>query len=181
MYHSQLPSLSLTESITIFRKTETTVSIVKEIQSSFIIFININPIWLISINLSFFFRIFRSPSTICGTTVDHHTTATQTVFPKFDQFHIVLATVKSFRLNTTTVTTPDRVSIVLLSQKHVYNGIVFKLYEFYGIENHPSKFSMNNLNDRRKISLRKKSLVKVVTTPTISENEAFLSTNSTNR
>jgi len=55
-----------------------------------------------------------------------------------------------------------------LNQKHVYNGIIFKLFEFYGIENHPSKISSNN-NDRRK-----KSFIKVVTTPTINENEPFI-------
>jgi hypothetical protein len=119
---------------------------------------------------------FRSPSTICGTTVDHHTTATTTILPTFDQYHIVLATVKYLQL--AKPVTPDRVSIILLSQKHVYNGIVFKLYEFYGIENPPSKFSTN---DRWKISTRKKSLIKIVTAPTLSENEPFLTSNSTNR
>jgi hypothetical protein len=90
--------------------------------------------------------------------------------PTFDQFHIVLATIKLLRLNDTTLPiTPDRVSIVLLNQKHVYNGIVFKLFEFYGIENHPSKFSTNNHNDRQK-----KSLTKIVPTSTINENEPFL-------
>jgi hypothetical protein len=128
----------------------------------------------ISINSYFLFYFFRSPSTICGTTVNHDTPATMTVFPKFDQFHIILATVKYRRLSNSTTITPDRASIVLLSQKHVYNGIVFKLYELYGIENHPS-------NDRQKISRRKKSLNKVVTTPTICENEPFLYSNSTNR
>ena len=113
---------------------------------------------------------FRSPSTICGTTVDHHTTASTTILPSFDQYHIVLATVKYLQ------TTPDRVSIVLLSQKHVYNGIVFQFYEFYGLENHPSKYSHNHLNDRRK-----KSFMKTVTAPTLSENEPFLTSNSTTR
>jgi hypothetical protein len=100
------------------------------------------------------------------------------VFPTFDQFHIVLARVKYLQLNHTI--TSDRASIILLSQKHVYNGIVFNLFELYGIENHPSKFSKNNLVDRRQISPRKKPLIKSVTTPTISENEPFLFTNSTN-
>jgi hypothetical protein len=118
-------------------------------------------------------EIIRSPSTICGTTLDHHTTASTTILPNFDQYHIVLATVKYLQLNHTI--TLDRVSIVLLSQKHVYHGIVFKLYEFYCLENHPSKFSTNHLNDRRK-----KSLIKVVTVPTLSENEPFLTSNSTN-
>jgi hypothetical protein len=127
---------------------------------------------MISISINFDF--FRSPSTICGTTMNHDTPPTITVFPKFDQFHIILATIKYRRLSNATMITPDRASIVLLSQKHVYNGIVFKLYELYGIENHPS-------NDRQKISRRKKSLIKVVTTPTISENEPFLYSNSTNR
>ena len=114
---------------------------------------------------------FRSPSTICGTTVDHHTTASTTILPSFDQHHIVLATAK---LNHSV--SSDRVSIVLLSQKHVYNGIVFKLYEFYGLENPPSKFSSTHLNDRRK-----KSLIKIVTAPTLSENEPFITSKSANR
>ncbi len=101
-------------------------------------------------------------------------TASTTILPSFDQHHIVLATVKHLQLNHSV--TLDRVSIVLLSQKHVYNGIVFKLYEFYGLENHPSKFSSNHLNDRRK-----KSLIKIVTAPTLSENEPFLTSNSANR
>ncbi len=136
-----------------------------------------------NVSIDSFSFIYRSPSAICGTTVDHHSTAAATVFPTFDQYHIILATVKYLRLNSTTTVTPDRVSIVLLHQKHIYNGMVFKLYEFYGIENPPpSKFSSHTLNDRRKIPARKKSLIKVGTTPMISENESFLSTNSkTNR
>ncbi len=121
--------------------------------------------------------VFRSPSTICGTTVDHHTTAVTTVCPTFDQFHIVLAGVKYLQLNNpTTAVFSDHASIVLLSQKHVYNGIVFKLFELYGIENHPLKYSTKSLTDRRK-----KTLIKVVTTPNISEIEPFLFMNSTNR
>ncbi len=58
----------------------------------------------------------------------------------------------------------DRVSIVLLNQKHVYNGIVFKLFEIYSIENPPIKPT-----DRRK-----RSLIKVLSAPTIHENEPFL-------
>jgi len=109
-------------------------------------------------------ELLKNPSTICGTTITEHS-----IGPTFDQYHIVLATIKLLRLNNPTSTiTPDRVSIILLNQKHVYNGIVYKLYELYGIENHPSKFSTNN-NNRRK-----KSLVKVVTTPTINENEPFI-------
>ncbi len=111
------------------------------------------------------FIIFsRNPSTICGTTITEHP-----IGPTFDQYHIVLATIKLLRLDDTASTaTPDRVSIILLNQKHVYNGIVFKLFEFYGIENHPSKFSSNN-NDQRK-----KSFIKAVTTSTINENEPFI-------
>jgi hypothetical protein len=126
-------------------------------------------------------NILRSPSTICGTTINHHTTAATTSIPTFDQFHIVLATVKLLRLNTTTTISSERASLVLLSQKHVYNGIIFKLFELYGLENHLSKSSTNNINDRRKISTRKKSFIKLVTTSAISENESFLNTNSTNR
>ncbi len=89
--------------------------------------------------------------------------------PTFDQFHIVLATIKFLPLNDTISTiTPDRVSISLLNQKHIYNGIVFKLFEFYGLENHPLKFSTNN-NDRRK-----KSFLKIIPTSTIHENEPFI-------
>lgn len=130
-----------------------------------------------------FFSPCRSPSTICGATVEHHTTATTTVFPTFDQYHIVSATVKCLRLNNTStnVYPSDRVSIVLLDQKHVYNGIVFKLYEFYGLENQPSKLAANHRQDRRKISSRQKSLLKVVATPSLSENEPFLTSNSVNR
>jgi hypothetical protein len=80
--------------------------------------------------------------------------------PTFDQCHIVLATIKLVR----SAATSDRVSIILLNQKHVYNGIVFKLFEIYSIENPPTK-----TNDRRK-----KSLTKVLSAPTIHEHEPFL-------
>ncbi|CAF2378595.1 unnamed protein product [Rotaria sp. Silwood2] len=126
--------------------------------------------------------LIKSPKTICGTMVDQYSNVTTTVFPTFDQYHIVLATVKYFQLNNRTTTiNSDHASIVLLSQKHVYNGIIFKLFELYGIENHQLKFSTNNLNDRRKVSTRKKSLIKIVTAPTISELESFSYTNLTNR
>ncbi len=59
-------------------------------------------------------------------------------------------------------------SIILLSQKHVYNGIVFKLFELYGLENHPSKFSTNNIERRRK------SFIRNLTTSSLHENEPFL-------
>ncbi|CAF1422002.1 unnamed protein product [Adineta steineri] len=120
----------------------------------------------------------KSPSTICGDTVNYHTTAATTVFPTFDQYHIILATIKYHRSNNSTTVISDHASALLLSQKHIYNGIVFKLYELYGIENPPSKFS---INDRQKISKQKNSLIKVVTTPTLSENEPFIYTNSINR
>ncbi|CAF0755656.1 unnamed protein product [Rotaria sp. Silwood1] len=126
--------------------------------------------------------LIKSPKTICGTVVNQHSNITTTIFPTFDQYHIVLATVKYFQLiNRTTKIASDRASIVSLSQKHVYNGIVFKLFEFYGIENHQSKFSTNNLNDQRKTSTRKKSLIKIVTAPTISENEPLANMNITKR
>lgn len=67
--------------------------------------------------------------------------------------------------------------MVLVSQKHVYNGIVFKLYELYGLENPPAKFLASNTVDRPKASRAKKSLIKAVTTPTLSENEPFLYAN----
>ena len=108
--------------------------------------------------------------------MNQHSTAAITVLPTFDQFHVVLARVKYHLLNNTK-TTLDRVSIVLLSQKHVYNGIVFKFFELYGLENHPS----HNLSDRRQISTRNKPSIKVGTTPTIPENQPFLYTNSINR
>jgi hypothetical protein len=111
-------------------------------------------------------ELLKNPSTICGTTVTEHS-----ILPVFDQYHIVLATIKVLRLNDTISTvTPDRVSIILLTQKHVYNGIIFKLFELYGIENHPSKFSTNNNNNNR----RKKSFPKIITTPTINEDEPFI-------
>lgn len=116
-------------------------------------------------------EITRSPSTICGTTVDHHVPATTTVLPTFDQYHIVLSTVKYLRTNPQEINL-DRASIVLLNQKHVYNGIVFKLFEFYGIENPPSKYSTMQVHNRRK-----KSLIKVVTTSTLSENDPFFTSN----
>ena len=116
--------------------------------------------------------VSRSPSTICGTTANCHTTATTTALPTFDQYHIILASIKLLRLNNNT---SDHPSIVLLSQKHVYHGMVFKLFELYGIENHPSKFSSTNpINERRKVSPRKKPVMKVVSTSTISENEPFM-------
>jgi hypothetical protein len=128
------------------------------------------------LHFNFEFFCHRSPSTICGSTITEHTTVVTTSFPIFDQFHIVLATIKLVRLNNTPTTTitPDRVSIVLLNQKHVYNGIVFKLFELYGIDNHPSKSTSNHNNERRKGAARKKSLIRVVTTPTIDENQPFL-------
>ena len=101
-----------------------------------------------------------------------------TSFPTFDQYHIVLATIKLLRLNNTT---SDRASLVLLSQKHVYNGMVFKLFELYGLENHPSRFATASQNDRRKISGHKKPLMKVVSTSTIAENEPFINMNPTQR
>ncbi|CAF0824724.1 unnamed protein product [Rotaria sp. Silwood1] len=120
-------------------------------------------------------QLTKSPSTICGTASTENTAAALASFPTFDQYHIVLATIKLLRLNDTISTiTPDRVTIVLLNQKHVYNGIVFKLFEIYSIENHPLKLSNNNNNDKRKISKGNKSLMKVVTTSTINENEPFL-------
>ncbi|CAF3639741.1 unnamed protein product [Rotaria sordida] len=126
--------------------------------------------------------LINSSKTICGTMVNQNCNVTTTILPTFDQFHIVLATVKYRQLNNRTIMiNSNHVSIVLLSQKHVYNGIVFKLFEFYGIENHQSKFSTNNLYDQRKISTRKKSSIKIVTVPTISENEPFSNTNLTNR
>lgn len=94
--------------------------------------------------------LFRNPSTI----VNDHVTV-----PIFDQYHIILATIKL----TTSINIPDRVSIILLNQKHVYNGIVFKLFELYGIENPPSK----------NVQQRKKSLSKILTTLT-NENEPFI-------
>ncbi|CAF0847175.1 unnamed protein product [Adineta ricciae] len=91
-------------------------------------------------------------------------------FPTFNQYHIVLATIRSLRCNDTKLPiTPDRVSILLLSQKHVYNGIVFKLFELYGIENSPSKF---NSNDHR--TRKKHSLVQIVPSIPTSESEPFL-------
>ena len=63
----------------------------------------------------------------------------------------------------------------------MFDLILFKLFEFYGIENHPSKMLTHSLNDRHQKLTRKKTLMKVVTTPTISENEPFLFKNSTNR
>ncbi|CAF5219420.1 unnamed protein product, partial [Rotaria magnacalcarata] len=81
-----------------------------------------------------------NPKTICGTVVNHHEDVSTTVFPKFDQHHIVLATVRYFQLNSRTTTTTaipsDHASVILLSQKHVFNGIIFKLFEIYGTENH---------------------------------------------
>ncbi len=112
----------------------------------------------------FLYLFNRNPSIICGTTTTEHSIA-----PVFDQFHIVLATIRLPRSNdTASAVTPDRVSVILLSQKHVYNGVVFKLFELYGIENHPSKFSTNNIEHRRK------SLIKVLTTSSLNENEPFL-------
>jgi hypothetical protein len=116
-------------------------------------------------------------------TAHHHTTASTTVFPTFDQFHTILATVKYRPMtNTSSVVNADCASLVLVSQKHIYNGIVFKLYELYGLENPPSKFlTGSSTADRPKMSRQKKSLIKAVTTPTLSENEPFLYTNGSNR
>ena len=117
-------------------------------------------------------------------TAHHHTTASATVIPTFDQYHIILATVKFRRSNSTSVSSDknsDSTSIALLSQKHVYNGIIFKLYEFYGLENPLSKFRRNHVTERQKLVCQKKSLFKVVTTPTLFENEPFISMNSINR
>ena len=50
-----------------------------------------------------------------------------TITPTFDQFHIILAT-------TRLIPSDSRLSITLLNQKHVYHGIVFQLFEFYGME-----------------------------------------------
>lgn len=113
--------------------------------------------------------------------MNHHSDVTTTVCPKFDQYHIVLATVKHFQFNNRSTIPTDHSSIILLSQKHIYNGIVFKLYEIYGTENHHLKFSTNNPHERRKNAARKKPLIKAVTTPSIVNNEPLLYTNITNR
>lgn len=114
--------------------------------------------------------------------VDSNSTLHTTFAPKFDQYHIVLATIKYFQSqNTKTKNKSDHTSLVLLSQKHIYNGVVFELYEIYGIEHHQSKISANNLNDRRKTSAHKKTLNKVITAPAIVKNESSLYTNSLNR
>ncbi|UJR35761.1 hypothetical protein I4U23_028509 [Adineta vaga] len=129
-------------------------------------------------------ELIKSPSTICGTTANHHTTASATVFPIFDQYHIILATIKYRRTNpisSTSSKNSDCASITLLSQKHIYNGIIFKLYELYGLENPPSKFIPSTNHDRQKFLRQKKSLIKVVTTSTLFENEPFISMNSINR
>lgn len=68
--------------------------------------------------------------------------------PVFNQYHIILATVRHLQLNETS----DHISIVLLNQKHVYNGIIFKLFEFYGIENHPSICQTTKTNQKRNAS-----------------------------
>ena len=116
-------------------------------------------------------EIARSPSTICGTTVDHHVPATTTVLPTFDQYHIILSTVKYLRINPQEISL-DRASIILLNQKHVYNGIVFKLFEFYGIVNPPANYSSMQVQNSRK-----KLLIKVVTTSTLSENDPLFTSN----
>ncbi|CAF4259650.1 unnamed protein product, partial [Rotaria magnacalcarata] len=119
-------------------------------------------------------RLNKSPSKICGTAITEHTTATLASCPTFDQYHIVLATIKLLRSNEPVSTiTSDRVTIVLLNQQHIYNGIVFKLFEIYSIENHPSKSAKTN-NDRRKVSKGNQPLIKVVQTSKIHENEPFL-------
>ena len=128
----------------------------------------------------FGFDVFhRSPSTICGTTIIGHPTATALSFPKFDQYHIVLATVKLLQLNTATSTVPpDRVSVALINQKHVYNGIVFKLFEIYSIENHSLKLlrnnKRNNYNDKQIVSKRNKSLSEMIKASFTDENKPFL-------
>ncbi|CAF1163673.1 unnamed protein product [Adineta steineri] len=108
---------------------------------------------------------------ICRELNKNSTTTTTTSFPTFDQFHIVLATIKLLRLNDTTLPiTLDRVSVVLLNQKHVYNGIVFKLFELYGIENYSSKSSKTNQQN--------KSLIQIISTSNLNENEPFLNSSS---
>ncbi|CAF1657000.1 unnamed protein product, partial [Adineta ricciae] len=129
-------------------------------------------------------ELVKSPSTICGMTAHHHTMASATVIPTFDQYHIILATVKFRRSNSTSMSSDknsDCTSVALLSQKHVYNGIIFKLYELYGLENPLSKLLPNHVTERQKLVCQKKSLFKVVTTPTLFENEPFISMNSINR
>ena len=93
------------------------------------------------------------------------------VLPTFDQYHIILASIKLLRLSNDYT---EHGSIVLLSQKHIYNGILFKFFDLYGIENHP-------LNKRRKVAVRKKPVTKVVSTSTISENEPSISQRQMNR
>lgn len=93
----------------------------------------------------------------------------------FDQYHIVLGTIKVLRLtDSISEITPDRVTILLLNQKHVYNGIIFKLFEIYSIENHPSKFLKTSNTDNRNTSKENPSIIKVITTSTIDEAEPFL-------
>ncbi|CAF3891382.1 unnamed protein product [Rotaria magnacalcarata] len=131
-------------------------------------------------------KLIKNPKTICGTVVNHHEDVSTTVFPKFDQHHIVLATVRYFQLNSRTTTTTaipsDHASVILLSQKHVFNGIIFKLFEIYGTENHHHfKFATNNVHDRWKNTARRKLLIKAVTTSSIAKNESLSVTNLPNR
>lgn len=61
------------------------------------------------------------------------------ITPTFDQFHIILAT-------TRLISSDSRLSITLLNQKHVYHGIVFQLFELYGME-HTDDHQMSTSSD----------------------------------
>lgn len=119
-------------------------------------------------------REINDDSVVPGNTTVATTAASS---PTFDQYHIVQATIRVLRsAEANAPVTPDRVSVLLLSQKHVYNGIVFKLFELYGAENQPAKPPSSDQPARKK-----NSLVQVVATTMINEREPFLSRYALNR